>query len=42
MAENRERAKDRRDWVLARMADDGLISPNAAHLAAGEPLVIAN
>jgi penicillin-binding protein 1A len=42
MAENRGRAKDRRDWVLARMADDGLISPNAAHLAAGEPLVIAN
>ncbi len=42
MVENRGRAKDRRDWVLARMADDGLISPNAAHLAAGEPLVIAN
>jgi penicillin-binding protein 1A len=42
MAENRGRAKVRRDWVLARMADDGLISPNAAHLAAGEPLVIPN
>ncbi len=42
MAENRGRAKDRRDWVLARMADDGLISPNAAHLTAGEPLVNAN
>jgi len=41
MAENRERAKDRRDWVLARMADDGLISPNAAHLAADEPLLIS-
>ncbi|MCB5175300.1 transglycosylase domain-containing protein [Microvirga lenta] len=42
MAENRDRAKDRRDWVLARMADDGLITPTAAHLAAGEPLVISN
>jgi penicillin-binding protein 1A len=42
MAENRSRAKDRRDWVLARMADDGLISPSAAHLAADEPLVISN
>lgn len=42
MAENRNRAKDRRDWVLARMADDGLITTSAAHLAAGEPLVISN
>lgn len=42
MAENRVRAKDRRDWVLARMADDGLITPTAAHLAAGEPLVVSN
>jgi penicillin-binding protein 1A len=42
MAENRSRAKDRRDWVLARMADDGLITSTAAHLAAGEPLAIPN
>ncbi|MEE1610283.1 transglycosylase domain-containing protein [Microvirga sp. CF3016] len=42
MAENRSRAKDRRDWVLARMADDGLITPTAAHLAAGEPLTVSN
>ncbi len=42
MAENRDRAKDRRDWVLARMADDGLITTSAAHLAAGEPLVVSN
>ncbi|MCB8820309.1 transglycosylase domain-containing protein [Microvirga rosea] len=42
LAANRERAKDRRDWVLARMADDGLITTSAAYLAAGEPLVQAN
>jgi penicillin-binding protein 1A len=42
MVENRSRAKDRRDWVLARMADDGLITPTAAHLAAGEPLTVSN
>lgn len=41
-ADNRGRAKVRRDWVLARMADDGLITSSAAHLAAGEPLVIEN
>jgi penicillin-binding protein 1A len=37
-AGNRERAKDRRDWVLGRMASDGLITPTAAYLARGEPL----
>ncbi|MBZ6075963.1 transglycosylase domain-containing protein [Microvirga puerhi] len=42
LAENRERAKDRRDWVLARMADDGLITTSAAYLAAEEPLVATN
>jgi penicillin-binding protein 1A len=42
MAENRDRAKDRRDWVLARMADDGLITSTAAHLATGEPLALSN
>jgi len=41
-AENRDRAKHRRDWVLARMADDGLITTSAAHLAAGEPLLMEN
>jgi len=36
--ENRERAKERRDWVLARMAADGLITATAAHFAQAEPL----
>jgi penicillin-binding protein 1A len=36
---NRERAKERRDWVLARMADDGLITASAAHYARLEPLI---
>jgi penicillin-binding protein 1A len=35
---NHERAKGRRDWVLARMADDGLITAAAAPLAQAEPL----
>jgi penicillin-binding protein 1A len=38
IAENRGRASARRDWVLTRMADDGLITPTAAHLARAEPL----
>jgi penicillin-binding protein 1A len=37
-SENRDRAKRRRDWVLARMADDGLITATAAQFAQGEPL----
>jgi penicillin-binding protein 1A len=37
-SENRDRAKNRRDWVLARMADDGLITAAAARFAQGEPL----
>jgi penicillin-binding protein 1A len=41
-ADNLGRAKARRDWVLARMADDGLITPTAAHLARAEPLVRQN
>jgi penicillin-binding protein 1A len=36
---NRERAKERRDWVLTRMADDGLITVSAAHYARAEPLI---
>lgn len=36
---NRERARERRDWVLTRMADDGLITASAAHFARGEPLI---
>lgn len=37
--DNRERAKERRDWVLTRMADDGLITASAAHFARSEPLI---
>jgi penicillin-binding protein 1A len=37
--DNRERAKERRDWVLTRMADDGLITMTAAHFAQSEPLI---
>jgi penicillin-binding protein 1A len=37
-SENRDRAKIRRNWVLARMADDGLITAAAAQFAQGEPL----
>jgi penicillin-binding protein 1A len=36
---NQQRAKERRDWVLDRMADDGLITVSAARLARAEPLV---
>jgi penicillin-binding protein 1A len=36
---NQERAKERRDWVLDRMADDGLITVSAARLARAEPLI---
>lgn len=38
IADNRERAKDRRDWVLQRMANDGLITVSAARFAQAEPL----
>ncbi|MCC6202438.1 MAG: transglycosylase domain-containing protein [Gammaproteobacteria bacterium] len=34
------RAKARRDWVLTRMAEDGLITASAAKLAQEEPLSI--
>jgi penicillin-binding protein 1A len=36
---NQMRAKQRRDWVLTRMADDGMITASAAHLAQAEPLI---
>lgn len=36
---NHERAKERRDWVLDRMAEDGLITVSAAHFARAEPLI---
>jgi penicillin-binding protein 1A len=36
---NQHRAKERRDWVLDRMADDGLITVSAARLARAEPLI---
>lgn len=39
IADNRERAKDRRDWVLQRMANDGLITVSAARFAQSEPLI---
>lgn len=39
VAKNQERAKQRRDWVLERMADDGLITVSAARLARTEPLI---
>ncbi len=35
---NLERAKERRDWGLGRMADDGLITTTAAQFAQAEPL----
>jgi penicillin-binding protein 1A len=38
MPDNLERAKERRDWVLARMADGGLITTAAARIAQAEPL----
>lgn len=36
---NQMRAKQRRDWVLTRMADDGMITASAAHIARSEPLI---
>ena len=33
--DNRERAKERRDWVLTRMANDGLITVSAARITLG-------
>jgi len=41
VAENRDRAKTRRDWVLGRMADDGFITVSAATFARAEPLTSA-
>jgi penicillin-binding protein 1A len=38
MPDNLERAKQRRDWVLARMAGGGLITATAAQVAQTEPL----
>jgi penicillin-binding protein 1A len=38
VADNRARARERRDWVLARMAADGMITASAARLASAEPL----
>ncbi|HEY7992105.1 MAG TPA: penicillin-binding protein 1A [Stellaceae bacterium] len=34
-------AKDRRDWVIDRMKDDGFITPEQATTAKAEPLVVA-
>lgn len=38
--DNIARAKERRDWVLARMADDGLITVTAARMAQSESLML--
>src|SRR5690606_23732903 len=35
-----DRAKARRDWVLSRMAELGMISPAEARRAQAEPLVL--
>ncbi len=40
--DNLDRAKGRRNWVLGRMAEDGLISVSAARLASAEPLTPFN
>jgi len=40
VADNRIRAKERRDWVLNRMAADGMITVSAARLASAEPLTV--
>ncbi len=40
VADNLIRAKERRNWVLTRMAADGMITASAAHLASTEPLTI--
>jgi penicillin-binding protein 1A len=42
VADNRIRAKERRDWVLDRMATDGMITVSAARLASAEPLTMAD
>lgn len=39
LVENQAPAKARRDWVLSRMAVDGMITQSAARLASAEPLV---
>jgi penicillin-binding protein 1A len=38
VVDNRTRARERRDWVLSRMAADGMITASAARLASEEPL----
>jgi penicillin-binding protein 1A len=38
VAGNLIRARERRDWVLARMAADGMITASAARFASAEPL----
>ena len=38
VADNLIRATERRNWVLTRMAADGMITSSAAHLASTEPL----
>ena len=35
-----EAAKDRRDWVIDRMAEDGFVTPAQAKAAKAEPLVV--
>jgi penicillin-binding protein 1A len=42
VADNRTRARERRDWVLTRMAADGMITVSAARLASAEPLTPAD
>jgi penicillin-binding protein 1A len=42
VADNQSRAKERRDWVLSRMAADGMITVSAARFASTEPLKMAN
>jgi len=42
LADNRTRARERRDWVLARMAADGMITASAARLASAEPLTMSD
>jgi penicillin-binding protein 1A len=42
VADNRIRARERRDWVLNRMAADGMITASAARFASAEPLTRPN
>ena len=42
IADNRERARERRNRVLTRMAEDGFITVSAAQFARAEPLVRSN